>query len=438
MTAINISDAIDESRLGPFQKRLIAFCATLAFVEGFDAQVAGFLVPALSKAWSFTPTTIGVFVSTGLFGILLGSLLLAPLADRIGRKPIILAALLIFGVGSLGMALAATPTVLFVFRFLAGFGIGAAMPNAIALTSEYVPARSRGFGVVLMFNGFNFGALVAGLATAGMVQAFGWRAVFALGGVLPLVLFPVFLLLVPESIRFLALRNGADERVGRLLQKIAPGLEVAPGDQFVLDHAQHKAMSVRALFRDGRARRTLLLWLIFFMSLLDLFVLTTWLPAQVARLGFPVRTAILVGALLQVGAIAGVVLGWASDRFGPAKTLSAAYGLAVVAIVGLGLAGRSLPLILVTVFCTGFGVIGGQVAANAVAATSYITEIRATGVGWALAVGRLGSIVGPSVAGVLIAAQVAPRDVFLLAAVPAAVAGLAAMCLGAQMHVARR
>jgi AAHS family 4-hydroxybenzoate transporter-like MFS transporter len=438
MTAISISEAIDNSRLGPFQKRLIAFCAMLAFVEGFDAQVAGFLVPALIKAWSFSPTTIGLFVSIGLFGILLGSLTLAPLADRVGRKPIILIALLTVGVGSLGMAAATSPTALFAFRFLAGFGIGAAMPNAIALTSEYVPARRRGFGVVLMFNGFNLGALVAGLATAELVLAFGWRAVFALGGVLPLLLIPVVWLLVPESIRFLALRGGADEKVSRLLRKIDPTLKAGPEDRFVLDDAKHKAMSVRALFADGRAKRTILLWVIFFMSLLDLFVLTTWLPAQVTRLGFPLRTAILVGALLQAGAIAGVVLGWAADRFGPAKTLSAAYAIAVVAIIGLALAGRDLPMILITVFFTGFGVIGGQVAANAVAATSYVTEIRSTGVGWALAVGRMGSIVGPSVAGVLIAAQVAPRDVFLLAAVPAAVAGLAALYLGAQMHVARR
>jgi AAHS family 4-hydroxybenzoate transporter-like MFS transporter len=438
MTAINISAAIDDSRLGGFQKRLIAFCAMLAFVEGFDAQVAGYLVPALTDAWNFSPTTIGMFVSTGLFGILLGSLVLAPLADRVGRKPIILIALVTVGVGSLGMAAATTSPALFAFRFLAGFGIGAAMPNAIALTSEYVPTRSRGFGVVLMFNGFNLGALVAGLATAEMVHAFGWRGVFALGGVLPLLLVPVFAFLVPESIRFLALRGGADESLGRLLRKIDPAIDPRAGDHFVLEDARHKAMSVRALFTDGRAKRTILLWVIFFMSLLDLFVLTTWLPAQVARLGFPVRTAILVGALLQAGAIAGVVLGWAADRFGPAKTLSAAYGVAVVAIVGLALAGRDLPLILITVFCTGFGVIGGQVAANAVAATSYITEIRSTGVGWALAVGRLGSIVGPSVAGVLIAAQAAPRDVFLLAAVPAAIAGLAALLLGAQMHVVRR
>jgi len=156
------------------------------------------------------------------------------------------------------------------------------------------------------------------------------------------------------------------------------------------------------------------------------------------RVGFPVRTAILMGALLQAGGIAGVVLGWAADRFGPARTLSVAYAVAVVAIVALALAGRSVPFVVAAVFLAGFGVIGGQTAANAVAANSYPTEIRSTGVGWALAIGRLGSILGPSVAGVLVAAQVAPGALFLLTAIPAAVAGLAAACLGAQMHVGRR
>jgi AAHS family 4-hydroxybenzoate transporter-like MFS transporter len=189
-------------------------------------------------------------------------------------------------------------------------------------------------------------------------------------------------------------------------------------------------MSVAELFRHRRAVKTLLLWFIFFMSLLDVFILTTWLPTQIAALGFSVTVAILVGTALQVGAVIGIVLGWGLDRIGGGKTLAIAYAIAAISVVGIALAGGSLPLIVLGALGAGFGVIGGQVAANAVASGVYPTEIRSTGVGYALGVGRIGSIIGPAVAGVLIGMNVSPRDIFLLAAIPPLLAALAALALG--------
>jgi len=198
-------------------------------------------------------------------------------------------------------------------------------------------------------------------------------------------------------------------------------------------------MSVRQLLTDGRARKTILLWVIFFMSLLDVYLLVNWLPTAMNAAGAPVRTAILVGVVLQFGGLIGPApLGYLLDRFGARATMAPAYILASVAIAMIGVfATTSIPLTMLVVFMAGFGVIGGQTAANAVAADSYPTEIRSTGVGWALGIGRIGSIVGPALAGVLLSMHVSTRNIFFLSAIPALIAAAAAFGLGSKKEDAR-
>jgi AAHS family 4-hydroxybenzoate transporter-like MFS transporter len=328
------------------------------------------------------------------------------------------------------MAASTSVEMLFAFRFVTGLGIGGAMPNAIAMTSEYVPSRIRSLMVVMMFNGFIAGSIAAGLTAARIVEALGWNSVFIVGGVLPLLLAPAILLLLPESVRFLASKEGRQAQVSSLMRRIDPSL--AADTRFVLDDHSDARMSVAALFRDGRARRTILLWLLVFCSLLDLFLMTNWLPTQIASLGVSVAIAILISTCLQVGGMIGMVQGWMMDRMGPSRTLMLAYLIAAVAIACIGLVGDNVPLLTVSVLCAGFGIIGGQTAANAVAAGSYPTEIRSTGIGWFLGIGRIGSIVGPSLAGWLLSVGVSNRDVFLLAVIPALCAAAAAFGLGAK------
>jgi AAHS family 4-hydroxybenzoate transporter-like MFS transporter len=433
---VGISAIIDERKLNGFQKKIVALCALLAFVEGFDAQNAGFVAPTLAKAWSLGHNAMGLFFSLGLFGLMLGALFVAPVADRIGRKPVLVGCLVMFGLGSLGMAASTSVEMLYLTRFLTGLGIGGAMPNAIAMTSEYVPHRIRSLMVVMMFNGFIAGSIAAGLTAARIVEALGWNSVFIVGGVLPLLLAPVILLLLPESVRFLASKEGGDDKVAALMRKIDPSLPA--GTRFVLDDHSTARMSVAALFRDGRARKTILLWLLVFCSLLDLFLMTNWLPTQINALGVSVAIAILIGTLLQVGGMIGMVQGWMMDRWGPSRTLTLSYLIAVVAIACIGLVGSNVPLLALSVLCAGFGIIGGQTAANAVAAAAYPTEIRSTGIGWFLGIGRIGSIVGPSLAGFLLSTGVSNRDVFLLATIPAFCAACAAFALGNTVRTVER
>ncbi len=265
----------------------------------------------------------------------------------------------------------------------------------------------------------------------------GWRAVFVVGGILPLLMVPLFWWGVPESLRFLVAAKGPSGKIAKVMKRIDPGLDVGPETTFRVAEQHAKRMSVGQLFTDGRARRTVLLWTIFFMSLLDVYMLVNWMPALMSSVGAPPTKAILFGVVLQAGGFVGSFpLGWLLDRYGARAVMAPAYLLGAAAIAGIGFfATQDLQITMAIVFLAGFGVIGGQTSANAVAAESYPTEVRSTGVGWALGIGRVGSIVGPMVAGVLVGMNVTPTMIFYLSAIPAVIGALA--CIGLGKPVAR-
>lgn len=435
---LNISALIDERPVGGYQWLIIALCAAVVFLDGFDAQAIGYAAPSLIKAWRLKPPQLGPVFSAGLIGLMLGALLIAPLADRLGRRPVIITASILFGLFTLATAWATDINQLLVLRFLTGLGLGGCMPNGIALTSEYAPTRSRSLMVMIMFNGFTLGSLVGGIIAARLMPAFGWQSVFVVGGVLPLVLAPVMAFTVPESIRFMVVSKARPERILRAVRRVAPGANMDASTQFEVELQTKARMSVRELFRGGRATRTVLLWTVFFMSLLDVYMLVNWLPTAMNSVGASVSTAVMIGVSLQLGAFLGSIpLGWIMDRFGARLTMFPCYLLAAICIALIGfVASTSIPLTFVVVFLAGLGVIGGQTAANAVAATSYPTEVRSTGVGWSLGIGRIGSIVGPALAGELLAMQVSIREIFLLSAIPAAVGAFASLGLGGRARPA--
>ncbi len=427
---VELTEIIDNRKLSPFQIGLFALCALVLFFDGFDAQAIGYVAPALIKAWHLPPKELGPVFSAGLFGLMLGSMLIAPLADKVGRKPIIIISTLLFGAFSLATAWATDVQSLLILRFLTGLGLGGCMANAIALTSEFAPARQRAFLVMLMFNGFSLGSLVGGLLAGQVVPTHGWQIVFIAGGVLPLLAVPLFMLMLPESARFLAVAGKAPARLSAILRKLDPSL---PADVALAPVAHDaKRMSVAELFRGGQAPRTLLLWTIFFMSLVALYIMVNWLPTLMSSVGATIKQSVMLGVWQQLGGIIGaIVLGLIIDRKGARAALLPAYLIAAAGIAAVAMtAGGSLTLVTIAVFCVGFGVIGGQVGANAVAAGVYPTEVRSTGVGWALGVGRIGGIVGPAIAGVLVGLQFTPKNILLLAAIPAVVAALAVFALG--------
>ena len=428
-TSIDVAEFIDAQPLGGFQLRLLLTCAAVLFLDGFDTQAIGFVAPALAKEWGVTKAALGPVFSAGLFGLMIGALLFGPLADRLGRKNIIIASTVAFGLGALATAFVQDVGGLIAIRFLTGLGLGGAMPNAVALTSEFNPRRRRATMVMIMFCGFSIGAALGGLLAAALIPQFGWRSVFVVGGAAPLLLAPILALKLPESVRFLALTGGAEARVAQLLTFINPKIVFAPATRFVVDEPELSGIPVQHLFKGGRTLPTLLLWVVFFMSLLDLYFLSNWLPTVLNDLGASVSQAAAIGSMLQVGGVVGTfALGSVIDRFS-FRALALVYFVAVFAVGAIGELGHSAVLVTMAIFAAGFCIVGGQIAANALAAGFYPTSVRATGVGWALGIGRVGAIVGPLIGGALLEMKWSAAEVFLTAASAAFCAALAALSL---------
>lgn len=424
---LDVREFIDEQPFSRYQFLIASLCAMVVFIDGFDAQVMGPVGPPLMAQLHIARAAFGSVVSSGTLGMMVGALIFGPLADRFGRKPVLVACALTFGIGSLLTATAASATQLMGFRVFTGFGMGGAMPNAIALTSEYMPKRSRNAAVMVMFCGFSFGSAFAGWTVAALIRSYGWRAIFVVGGSIPIVVSLLLLTLLPESIRFLVIKGGQKERICKYLVRIAPGMllpgEVAAG----ADEHAGRAFSVRELFAEGRAVVTLMLWVMFFMNLLNLWFLNNWLPTIMVDAGIKVETASLITSLFQIGGLVGALaLAGAIGRRLSFGVLALTYLSAAIFIFLIGNAGASIPLLVMTVFASGIGVIGGQTVSNALTADYYPTAIRSTGIGWALGIGRVGSILGPILGGFLLSYGGSARNVFWAAAAPALIATLAA------------
>jgi AAHS family 4-hydroxybenzoate transporter-like MFS transporter len=428
-STVDVAAFIDAQPIGAFQVKLLLTCAAVLFLDGFDTTAIGYVAPALAKEWNLGKGALGPVFSAGLFGLMIGALFFGPLADRIGRKKIIILSTLAFGVGTLITAFVNDVNALFAIRLATGLGLGGAMPNTVALTSEFSPHRRRATMVMVMFVGFSIGAALGGLLAAALIPQFGWRSVFVVGGVAPLALAPILMLRLPESVRFLALAVHAHARVAQLLAFVNPKAVFAEATRFVVNEPALSGLPVRHLFQGGRTATTLLLWVVFFMSLLDIYFLSNWLPTVLNDLGASIGEAAVIGSMLQVGGVVGTfALGSIIDRFS-FRALALVYFIAVFAVGAIGQLGHSAVFVTLAIFVAGFCIVGGQIAANALAAGFYPTSVRATGVGWALGVGRIGSIVGPLVGGVLLSLKWSAGEVFVAAAGAALCAAMAALSL---------
>jgi AAHS family 4-hydroxybenzoate transporter-like MFS transporter len=427
---VNVPDLIDEQKVGSFQIRILILCALAATLDGFAAQMIGYLAPSVARDMHLGPAALTPIFAWGLVGLMLGALTFGPIADRFGRKPIIVLCTLFYGLVCLATAKADSATSLAILRFLAGLGFGGVMPNAIAMTAEYAPHRRRGTMITIMFCGFPIGASIAGFVTVPILPVFGWRGVFVLAGVMPLLLAPALALLLPESIRHLVNHGKNNERVRRLLTQVSPLLHFAPGTNFVVREERAPGMPVAHLFRQGRAVSTVLLWIAFFMSLIDIYLLTSWLPTVFHNAGITLSLAVIATAVFQGGGVvASLALGSFVDRFGAYRVLTFIYFMGAVCVALLGYS-HAVAAIMVCTFFAGAGVIGGQTGANALAASFYPTYIRSTGVGWALGIGRIGSIVGPVFGGIMLSLHLPLTTVFLAAAIPSLIGSTAIFLMG--------
>ncbi|QGZ61795.1 MFS transporter [Paraburkholderia acidisoli] len=435
---VEVTGVIDESRFGPWQLLVVVLCALCLVMDGFDVQAMGYVAPVVIREWGIAKETLAPVFGAGLFGMLVGSLTFSALADKIGRRPVLIGATLFFSACMLATGFAHSIGELVAWRFVAGLGLGCIMPNAMALAGEYSPRRMRVTLMMIVSCGFTLGGVLGGLITAALIPAFGWRAVFFVGGAIPLVLGVLMWLALPESIQFLLFRQagkrsgGANARVRRNLSRIAPALALSTETEFTTTETRSRGVPFVELFKEGRARVTLLLWIVNFANLLDMYFLSNWLPTVIREAGYSTQTAVLAGTALWGGGVIGtLLLGRVIDIVGFTRVLATTFLIAIVTTAAIGNPAVMVSVVamFVAIFLTGFSIIGGQPALNALAATYYPTSLRSTGIGWSLGIGRIGSVVGPVLGGALMHLQWSSSSLFIAAAVPACVslAGIVAI-----------
>jgi AAHS family 4-hydroxybenzoate transporter-like MFS transporter len=435
---VDVQAFIDAQRVSPLQKRLLFLCFVVIAIDGFDTSIIGFIAPAIRAEWGLAVTQLGPLFAAGLFGLMLGAFAVGPLADRHGRKTMLVASMTVFGATCLASAYSGGLTSLIALRFLTGLGLGGALPMTITLTSEFCPAARRSSLVTLMFCGFTLGSAMGGFIAARVLPAFGWRVLLVGGGVAPLVLAPLLGALLPESVRFLVLKGQAHERIAAVLRRIAAGTDFR--DTRFVDTPISKASPVAQLFGGGLLKGTLLLWLAFFMSLLIVYMMTNWMPTLLQQAsGASLADAASIGAMYQVGGALGAILvGRLMDRFEPHRVLFASYLSGAVCILLISLWTHRRWLLTLAVFAAGACISGGQTGGNALSAAFYPTAYRATGVAWANGVGRSGSIVGSLLGGLLLGFGWPATTVYALVAVPALVSAFALAALGIVRRHKRR
>jgi len=422
--APTVSELIDQRPMGRYQLWTMALCGMVIVLDGFDTQSIGFLAPSMAESLHIPIKNFGPIFAAALVGLMISSMLSGPIADRWGRKWPIVTSTLIFGVFAMLTSHCTTYDQLRACRFLTGLGLGGALSNSVALMSEYAPKRLLAVIVSIMFCGMPTGAVLATRVSAVMLPRWGWQSVFYAGGVLPLTLALLLIAILPESVRYLEVSGANQRKISRILARISPELAETP-----ISRSEHQDQRRNApvinLFTQGRAAGTILLWIPFFMNLLMLYFVVFWLPALLRQTGKPVSAGATAIMLFSVGGIAGsFVEGNLMNRWGAFTVLLTEFLCTTLLIASLAYS-TSFSLMMSITFVLGFVVQGAQGGLSAVAATFYPISIRSTGIGWCLGVGRIGSIVGPMLGGVMLKLDWSPREILLAGSIPALCAAAA-------------
>ncbi|KVD92559.1 MFS transporter [Burkholderia stagnalis] len=424
MRQIDLQALSDNARLGPLHGVVLFWCALIIVFDGYDLAVAGIALPAIMKEMGVNPAQAGFMVSSALFGMMFGNIVFGTVAERIGRRWAIAACLTLFSVFTAAAGVAPTPALFGAARFLAGIGIGGVMPNVIAQMTEYAPRRVRSTLVTLMFSGYSVGGMLAAVMGKGMIEAHGWQSVFVAAGA-PVLLVPLLVKWMPESLPFL-IRRGRMDELARIARRLDPAYRPQPGDCYVVPREDNAGNApVRQLFDDGRGFSTVMFWIACFMCLFMVYALSSWLTRLMAGAGYSLGSALTFVLVLNAGAMVGAIGGgWLADRF-PIKTvLVSMYLLAAASITLLG---YKVPtaLLFVLVGLAGATTIGTQIVNCAYAGQFYPMAIRSTGIGWTLGVGRAGAILAPIVIGALVGIELPLEQNFMAIGLPALAAAVA-------------
>ncbi|MGW5722556.1 MFS transporter [Amycolatopsis sp. NPDC003865] len=411
------------------QVRAVALCLVINLIDGFDLLVTSFAGPAITRQWGLSPSAVGVLLSGGLAGMAVGGLFLAPLADRVGRRRLTLGCLALASLGMLAAAAAQDFGQLLACRVVTGAAVGAMAASLPVLTSEYANHRRRGLVVALITTGYGLGSVIAGIASSVLLGSFGWRSVFVFGAVVTALLFAVALRFLPESMDFLVARRPrqALDKLNRILVSMGrtpveelPAAPSAATRQVVLD----------SLFRGSNALRTVLVWVAFVSAQLMFYFASSWTPSLLLKAGMSTRQGISGGVLLSLGGVTGaVLLGLLVAKFGPRRLTAAYFGIGALALILFSFSLGTLGIALVVAVLVGLFLNGTVTGINVIVPTLYPAEARATALGMAVAVSRLGAVLAPLLAGFLLQAGWAPASMFRFFAIPGVIGAVATLLL---------
>jgi MFS transporter, AAHS family, 4-hydroxybenzoate transporter len=418
-TVLEAEDLVDRSGIGSLQILVAVLSTSVIFIDGFNIQVMAYITPQLADVWQIPHAMLGPIFSSGLAGVLAGYLFLAPLSGVIGHRRMLIYCTAVFGVLTLITTTAGNAYALIVLRFVTGVALGAAMPSAVTMIAEFCPKRHRSTFIIAGNCGVSLGSIFAGLVSAVVLRRFGWQAVLWIGGALPLLLSGILALTLPESLNYLVNRKGDQRAALALARRFAPR-SVIPDGTRITSGSSGRTGGFRQLFRSGRARGTLAIWLAFAANLMVYYFVQSWLALIIVKSGHTQEIAITATSVLVAGGIFSIFLmGPLMDRLQPYKVMTCCFviGGVVVALLGSLLAGP-VPMIMASAFCVGFVVLGIQKSMNAVAVYFYPTALRPVGLGWGLGIGRFGAVSGPLIAGILLGQDWQPATLFYWAALP--------------------
>ncbi|WP_404710881.1 MFS transporter [Sphingomonas sp. MMS24-J13] len=431
--SFDVDAFLDSRRIGSLHIRVVIILALIMLVDGYDIFVVGSVLPAIADDWGIKPNLLaGVFIAQQA-GLLTGVTVTGPFADRNGRKTTLLACLACFGISTFFVSFVRTPFELIALRFVSAIFFSGALPNCVAMVSEIAPKRMRAGLISVVFCGYTGASFILAWVLAFVLEPFGWRGAFILGGAMPLILLPIVWFFLPESIRFRAGRNPADPRIGGLLRQIDPSLRFRGDERFVLETKprKEKTRPVTGLFRDGLLRITLLVWAGYLLAFLVNQLMSSWdttIFHHVAKLSYK-HIALLGACRTTAGVIGTATAGFVMDRFGATRSLSFFFLLASVLIGGIAFSdlGGTSGLILFTL--TGYAMNSALGGLNAIAAITYPPQMRVTGVAWGSGIGRIGGMLGPVAGAFLLSGTPNTTTIYLLTAVPEALAGIAILAM---------
>lgn len=424
--SLNVQSFLNEHPFSGYQWLIFALCFLIVLLDGFDTAAIGFVAPSLIKEWGVARPALAPVLSAALFGLAAGAFAAGPLSDRLGRKAVLIASVALFGFACGGSYLAADMGQLTMLRFVTGLGLGAAMPNAVTLMSEYCPDQRRATLTNTMFCGFPLGAAFGGFLAAWMIPQWGWRSVFLLGGVTPLVLVLLMLFVLPESVRYMVAKAQPVERIRAALRRISNTVESATSFTMTERATPTGAKGgIGVVLGRSYVVGSVMLWLAYFMGLVIFYSLINWMPILFKDAGLDARTATLISALFPLGGVGAVFFGMLMDRFNANRVIAIGFALTAAAIYAIGQVGNNVALLVLVVFVGGTLMNMSQSSLPALAAEFYPTQGRATGIAWMMGIGRFGGIAGSFIVAELTRRQFGFSEIFAVMAIPGLIAAVA-------------